>query len=32
MITGGDVALNNPLDLFQYELSGMYDAEHKPTQ
>jgi ferritin-like metal-binding protein YciE len=29
MITGGDVALNNPLDLFQYELSGMYDAEHK---
>jgi ferritin-like metal-binding protein YciE len=26
---GGDVALNNPLALFQYELSGMYDAEHK---
>jgi ferritin-like metal-binding protein YciE len=23
------VALNDPLDLFQYEVSGMYDAEHK---
>ena len=23
------MALNNPLDLFQYELCGMYDAEHK---
>jgi ferritin-like metal-binding protein YciE len=26
------VALTNPLDLFQYELRGMYDAEHKISE